>query len=353
MPNSLAGRADFTVNPSNAADQIINLDLNVNLNLMNIGDTDGINELQTYTIQAPGNQTITFNNGANISVPLLTKSGGARDVIDALVVAGESTIFAVNAGVLQVGGPNVLSGLNVGVGSGDLKLLTKSGGGTLDLRGTNRVFTDGAFDIRAGTTIFNGLVNRFDGTVGILGGNVNFFRSGGAYSFTSSTAITKDGGGTITFGPDSGSANFLMGGDLKVLNGTVNIGRDGGAAQMTVGAGNLQVSRGTLRLQNGNSSSGVTNVVGGGLLSLTSTSVSGSTISVASTSGLHVGMRVFGPGLPSGATITTVNAGSIVLSVAPQAGSDQVFMVAQGRQGVAATGGPGDTTVTIPSGTGG
>jgi len=353
VPNGLAGRADFNVNPSDGVNQVINLDLNVNLNLMNIGETDGSNELQTYTIQAVNNQTITFNNGANISDPLLTKSGGARDVIDALVVAGESTIFAINAGVLQVGGPNVTSGLNIGLGSGDLKLLTKNGGGTLDLTGTNSILADGAFEARAGTTIFNGLVNRLGGNIGILGGNVNFLRSGGAYSFTASTAITKDGTGSITFGPDSGSTNFLMGGDFSVLNGTVNIGRDGGAAQMTMGAGNLQVSRGTVRLQNGNNTGGVTNIVGGGLVTLTSTLVTGNIVDLSSTAGLHVGMRVFGPGLPSGATITTVNAGSIELSSAPQAGSNMVFMAAQGRQGVVATGGPGGTTVTISSGTGG
>lgn len=353
VPNGLAGRADFNVNPSNGVNQVINLDLNVNLNLMNIGETDDSNELQTYTIQAVNNQTITFNNGASIFNPILTKTGGARDVIDALVIAAESTDFAINAGVLQVGGPNASSGLNIGLGSGDLKLLTKTGGGTLDLTGTNSILADGAFEARAGTTIFNGLVNRLGGNIGILGGNVNFLRSGGAYSFTAATAITKDGGGSITFGPDSGSTNFLMGGDLEVLNGTVNIGRDGGAAQMTMGAGNLQVSRGTVRLQNGNNTGGVTNLVGGGLVPLSSTLVAGNIVDLPSTAGLHVGMRVFGPGLPSGATITTVNAGSIELSSAPQAGSNMVFMAAQGRQGVVATGGPGGTTVTIPSGTGG
>lgn len=371
VPNGFTGSADFTTNPTNTlGNQQITLDIDVVLNLMNIGETvtNDSDALQTYTITSTGGKTITFNNGGAIQVPILTKTGGATDVLNALVILAESTDFQINGGVLRIGGNVPNAGIQVGLGSGDQKILNKLGGSTLDITGTTRILADGKFESRAGTTNFSGLINRFDGgTIGgsgleVLAGTVNFAGANGVYSFGSVNSIKN--AGTINFGASTsapGASNILIGGTFDMDNGTLNIGRDGGAANLTMSAGNLQVSRGTVRLQNGNGFTdtgsvavdGVTNLVGGPTTILSSSSVSGSQIDLASTAGLFVGMRVFGPGLVNGATITTVNPGSIVLSAAPTAGANQVFMAASGRQAVPVTGTAGSSTVNITSGTGG
>jgi autotransporter-associated beta strand protein len=367
VPNGFTGFAEFTTNPTNTnGNQQITLDIDVVLNLMNIGETvsNAGDALQTYTITSTGGRTITFNNGGAVPVPLLTKTGGATDVLNARVILAESTDFNIGGGVLRIGGNTPNAGIQVGLGSGDLKILNKLGGSTLDITGTTTILADGKFESRAGTTNFSGLINRFNGGsisgpgIEVIGGTVNFSGVDGAYSFTGTNSI-KNTGGTINFGTTTsapGSSNFLIAGKFDVDNGTVNIGRDGAAANLTMSAGNLEVARGTVRLQNGNGNSaveGVTNLVGGAPIVLSSSSVTGNQIDLADTSGLFVGMRVFGPGLTNGATITTVNAGSIVLSSAPTAGANQVFMAASGRQVVGASGVIGSTTVTITSGTAG
>ncbi|MDH4477836.1 MAG: hypothetical protein QE274_15290, partial [Verrucomicrobiaceae bacterium] len=263
VPNGFTGFADFTTNPTNTlGNQQITLDIDVVLNLMNIGETvtNDSDALQTYTITSTGGKTITFNNGGAVPVPILTKTGGATDVLNALVILAESTDFQINGGVLRIGGNTPNAGIQVGLGSGDLKILNKLGGSTLDITGTTNILADGKFESRAGTTNFSGLINRFNGGsisgpgIEVIGGTVNFAGVDGAYSFTGTNSI-KNAGGTINFGATTsapGSSNFLIAGKFDVDNGTVNIGRDGAAANLTMSAGNLEVARGTVRLQNGN-----------------------------------------------------------------------------------------------------
>ena len=133
VPNGFTGFAEFTTNPTNTnGNQQITLDIDVVLNLMNIGETvsNAGDALQTYTITSTGGRTITFNNGGAVPVPLLTKTGGATDVLNARVILAESTDFNIGGGVLRIGGNTPNAGIQVGLGSGDLKILNKLGEGS-------------------------------------------------------------------------------------------------------------------------------------------------------------------------------------------------------------------------------
>ena len=194
-----------------SGNQTVNLDGVVTLGSLNIGDAAG---KQSYFLAGGTGGSLVLNNGGGAAI---TKTGNGFDFITANIALAEDATIAVNAGVLGLTG--VVSGTGFG--------FTKTGDGTLILRGAN-TYT-GATVLNGGMTLLVPTAN--DGAVlGATAGNT-----------------TVNAGATLAYGPDlagsgaignpaepitingdgfrnSGAIRGFMGANGSVVNGLVTMG---------------------------------------------------------------------------------------------------------------------------------
>jgi autotransporter-associated beta strand protein len=218
IPNAASDTANLNlVNLS--GDQIINLNGAVTLGTLNIGDAVGG---QSYTLAAGTGGSLTLNGGAASAI---NKSGLGTDIISSNIALTGAAPLTVNVAT----GSLALTGVISGAGG-----ITKTGDGTLVLRGTN-TYT-GVTNVNAGQLLMLPTVN--DGAVlgSTTAGNNTVVATGATLSLGPDAAGSGGIGNPaelITINGDgfrkSGAIRNFMGANGNVLTGVVTMG---GAARI-------------------------------------------------------------------------------------------------------------------------
>jgi autotransporter-associated beta strand protein len=167
-PNAASVVANMTANI--AAPQTNNLDQNITIGWLNLGDMDASS---AYTI-APNGGTLTFANGTNNSAGLVQLSTSAGDTIAAPIMISNNLTVVNNATAHTLTLAGTINGINnvsyVGPGSVTLAATNSYSGGTLVSGGTV---------VCAGGDIVN--YSGFGtGAISLNGGTLQFYGYGGS-----------------------------------------------------------------------------------------------------------------------------------------------------------------------------
>jgi fibronectin-binding autotransporter adhesin len=218
IPNAASDTANLNlVNLS--GDQTINLNGAVTLGTLNIGDAAGG---QSYTLAAGTGGSLTLNGGAASAI---NKSGLGTDIISSNIALTGAAPLTIDVAT----GNLALTGVISGAGG-----ITKTGDGTLVLRGTN-TYT-GVTNINAGQLLMVPTAN--DGAVlgSTTAGNNTVVATGATLSLGPDAAGSGGIGNPaelITINGDgfrkSGAIRNFMGANGNVLTGVVTMG---GAARI-------------------------------------------------------------------------------------------------------------------------
>jgi fibronectin-binding autotransporter adhesin len=338
------------LNNNIAGAQTITIATSLDLDILQIGDTQGT--LFGFTLNPVAGQTITFRD-TDVSAAQLNKVGTVTDTINAKIItldALEIDVAVVNnvAGTLVLGG-----GLSI-LGNSDqpgVEVARKDSGGILQVTGNLEVGEMGGLLMSAGTMNATGSYNTFRGGVEVTGGTLNVAGSTNVFDPLTGPAIQMTGGNINLGSTTISSRNFIGGPISQTVGGNLNIGVDGAISSNYLYAGAITKSAGTLRFQASEEAGSSTTLLGGARTTAVAPSlVSGNTsVSFESVNGLAAGMRVYGPGVPNGTLIQSVDAGTntVVLSQAPTADfTDVSLMFAQGVQGVAVNSTIGNAELT-------
>ena len=169
-PNATSVVVNVTANI--AAPQTNNVDQNITLGWLNIGDTNGSS---VYTL-APNGGTLTFNNGPGNNAGLIELSTSAGDTIAAPVTISNNLIVVNNSTAHALTLSGTISGTNnvTYVGPGAVTLTVSNG--------------------YTGTTLVSGC------TVNLANDTANTYGFG-------TNSITLEGGGTLNLNSDSSTYN--------------------------------------------------------------------------------------------------------------------------------------------------
>ena len=337
MPNGVNSIAFLNVDIT--GNTTINLATDIQLNILNIGDTGGTTR-NTFTLASSGgNRTITFTN-EDASNAQINKSGAALDIIAPRIIAEDGINVTINdGGTLRLDGGLSINGDAIRSG---LETVVKLGNGTLQTAGNLTVTDLGALQTNAGTLLVTGALNHLLGNYNHVNGTANFRGANTMFAASGVDAITHNAG-TINLGTDSGTSRQYIAGVLSHANGNLFLGVNGGTSINTLYAQNLKrLVGGTFRFQDSNIAGSATTVLGGAPTTALAANITAGNVNVAlpSVTGLYAGMRVFAPGVPDGAVIQSVNVGTntITLNQAPNVNStNMTIMFAEGVQARAGT----------------
>jgi autotransporter-associated beta strand protein len=203
------------------------------------------------------------------------------------------------------------------------------GSGGLLLNGAASVITGG--DITSGgAELFAYANNTATISSRITGAGVTLVKNGPSTLTLASPLATQNsyaGGtivnaGTLTLGGAAGTIQIPASGGLTINNATVtmatNAGQIANGTNITINGGGIlnyvgnNTSTGTLSFNNqGGTGNSAFNATGN---AVASTTVAGSNIVTVAVAGLATGMRITGPGIPEGATITAIGTGNVTIS---------------------------------------
>jgi autotransporter-associated beta strand protein len=189
-PNATGLVVNVTANI--AAAQTNNVDQNITLGWLNIGDANGS---AAFTI-APNGGTLNFNNGTNNSAGLIQLSTSAGDTIAAPIVLSDNFTLVNNAVSHTLTLAGTISGTNA---------VTYVGPGSITLA-TNNTFTGGTL-INGGTVLIG---NISANSTAFGGGNISF--NGGTLQFNGygGSSGTDWGGCATTFNVPAGQTGTLL-----------------------------------------------------------------------------------------------------------------------------------------------
>ncbi|PWF63581.1 hypothetical protein CBX96_09840 [Shewanella sp. BC20] len=253
---------------------------------LSISGTNGVTANDSSNL---GAGAVTFN-----TTSLLTLTGTAQTITNAIVLANDATISNANA--------MTISGVISGTGA-----LTKAGAGTLTLSGSNTA--TGAVSISAGGLALAGGSALVDSVAVSVGAGANLILPSGSETIGSiagagNLVLT---GGTLTTGANNSSTSLS-----GVISGAGNLTKAGTGTLTLSGfstfTGATQVSAGTLLITGNLSSSSGVSVASGATLSGTGTVAA---VSVANGGYLSPGNA--GPGLISIAGNLLLNSGGNLL----------------------------------------
>jgi autotransporter-associated beta strand protein len=289
-----------------AANQTNNVDQNITLGWLNIGDT---NASSSYTI-APNGGSLTFNNGTNNGAGLVQLSTSAGDTISAPIIISNNLTVVNNSTAHTLTLAGTISGTNsvtyIGPGSITLTNNNSYSGGTVINGGTVILgnITANQNGLGGGTITFNGGTLQFNGYGGSGGTdwggcsstfNVPVGQTGTLllpprFGYTTAFGSALTGGGTLNMTVDyvrdflsgnwsafTGQINVSVGsgystGDFRInnVNGyanaafylnngvnfytinnnnlTVDLGELGGASGALIGSGNSSATNPTWRI---------------------------------------------------------------------------------------------------------
>lgn len=346
VPNGVDSIANLNVDIT--GNTTINLATDIQLDILNIGDTGGTTRNTITLGSLGGSRTITFTNG-DAANAVIVKSGAALDVINPRIIAEDGINVTINdSGTLRLDGGLTISGDAVRNG---LESVIKLGNGTLQVAGNTSVTALGALQTNAGTLLVTGALNHFLGGYNHVAGTANFRGANTMFAASGVDAIRHDAG-TINLGTDSGTSRQFIAGVLSHANGNLFLGVNGGTSINTLYAQNLKRTvGGTFRFQDSNISGSVTTVLGGAPTTAVAGSISSGNVNIVlpSVTGLYAGMRVYAPGIPEGAVVQSVNSGTntITLSQAPNVSStNMTIMFAEGVASRAGTTTAGSNVIT-------
>ena len=303
------------------------------------GGTNGFTN--TGTLEVAGTLTLTNDLVTNSGGIVTVDSNGTLDLIGGDTI--NSGQLNNNGGQINVSGSgneieNEAGGATVGSGTNSFTntgTLTVLGGGTLTLNddlltNTGGIITvdgSGTFDLTGGDTINNGRLNN-GGQINVSGsGNEIENETGGATvgsgtnSFTNTGTLTVLGGGTLTLNDDlltntggiitvDGSGTFDLTGGDTINNGQLN---NGGQINVSGSGNEIENETGGATVGSGTNSftnTGTLTVLGGGTLTLTSTTITSGTITNNGTLDL-AGSDVIGSSVNSTSTgIVDITSGS-------------------------------------------
>ncbi|OYW30875.1 MAG: hypothetical protein B7Z47_02800, partial [Chthoniobacter sp. 12-60-6] len=240
-----------------------------------------------------------------------------------LILSGGITNTAVSTLTLTGSGDTLISGVYA-AGTG-LNALTYAGNGTLTLTAAN-TYT-GATTLNSGTTVLSGASGGFTATSGITvnpSATLTLNNSGTAAvgNRLGNRPLTL-AGGTMNFignsaGSTEGATGSLAGALVLGTSGqnALNITSNGGTTKLNFAS--LTASAGSTLNVTSNVPLGTsTNQVNfGTLLNTSAATVTGTTLTFASTTGLVAGQAVSGVGILNGTTIASVTATTVTLSQA-------------------------------------
>jgi autotransporter-associated beta strand protein len=231
-----------------AAAQTNNVDQNITLGWLNLGDANGS---AAFTL-APNGGTLTFNNGANNNAGLVQLSTSAGDTISAPSILSNNLTVVNNAATHTLTLAGTISGTNgvsyVGPGSVTLAVSNGYSGGTLINGGLviPANTTANQYGFGSGPIIFNGGTLQFNG----YGGSSGTDWGGCANTFNVPAGQT----GTLLlpprFGYGTAFTSALTGGGT--LNLTVEFSRDYFNGDWSAFTGQINISS----IQNGSDTSG-------------------------------------------------------------------------------------------------
>ncbi|MFB2803333.1 Ig-like domain-containing protein [Shewanella seohaensis] len=253
---------------------------------LSISGTNGVTANDSSNL---GAGAVTFN-----TTSLLTLTGTAQTITNAIVLANDATIINANA--------MTISGVISGTGA-----LTKAGAGTLTLSGSNTA--TGVVSISAGGLALAGGSALVDSVEVSVGAGANLILPSGSETLGSvagagNLVLT---GGTLTTGANNSSTSLS-----GVISGAGNLTKSGTGTLTLSGfstfTGATQVSAGTLLITGNLSSSSGVSVASGATLSGTGTVAA---VSVANGGNLSPGNA--GPGLISIAGNLLLNSGGNLL----------------------------------------
>lgn len=347
FPNANGAVANQNQNITGA--QTINLNQNITLGILNIGDSNG-SDTQLIAPGSLSTATITFDDSVGTSQ--INKGGGNLSTITAAINVLDILDVAANTGTLSLDG-------GITIGGPVQEALRKTGGGTLRIRGNlNILNTSGLADptrgmsVNGGTTEISGSGNTVANGIHVLGGTLNFGRgdANSVISFTGGQGAIRLEAGTINIGVTGSANNTTTNVSLDIdrivnLNGTLNLqnstngtGITGTAGTTTLNAG----TNGTLTLDGGtttvyradgnalgtvvfpanaklvlnnNATFNFTDNVNNNATPNANTTLNSAVVTMADTSGINVGDSVTGTNIPANARVLAINPNvSITLS---------------------------------------
>ncbi|MBC7783957.1 MAG: autotransporter-associated beta strand repeat-containing protein [Burkholderiales bacterium] len=337
--------------------QTINLDQNLTIGALTIGNTSGLSG--TQTLGAGGGFSMTFDN-TGTAAAIVHNVTGQADVISApIVIAGQGSLNLTNASV----NPFTLSGtIKSGLSTGAQTLVHTSGnttisgaitdgalggkmgvtvtGGVLTLSGANNY--NHATHVTNGTLIFSGTTNNVSAvdSVGSAAGangvlviptGATFGANGGADQFISGIVIggNSTGAGTVKLSPGGtmnvarqmalgsgtgGYAAYSQTGGTATVGSFLAVGFNNDRSVLNVGGGSLTVGTNLITIAAGGTGAiGVANISGG---TVTSTATTGYAPTIG---GIFVGENGSGTLNVSGTALMTLSGWG--LRVAPNAGA--------------------------------
>lgn len=336
--------------------QTVNLNQNITLGILNIGDSNGSH---TQLI-APGSlstATITFDD--SVGTAQINKVGGNSSTVSAAINVLDILDVNVTGTLLLTGG------VTIGAPGGQ-EALRKAGGGTLRIQGNlNILNTSGLADptrgmsMTAGTMEISGTGNTVSNGIHVLGGTLNFGRgdSNNVVTFTGGQGALRLEAGTINIGA-AGSVNNTttdvsididrivnLNGTLNLQNSTNGTGISGTAGTTTLNAGatgTLTLDGGTTTVyradgnalgtvvfpvntklvMNNTATFNFTDNVNNNATASASTTLNSPVVTMTNTSGINVGDSVTGTNIPANARVIAITPNvSITLSHNATAGA--------------------------------
>lgn len=302
--------------------------------------------------------TLTFGGGVLIAGSLALT--GANAIVNPVTVSTSASVVSGGnsiefSGVVGMAASRLITN-NIDSSSGASLIL--SGGinntavSTLTIAGSGNTLISGAYVAGTGANAltFGGsgkltltAANAYTGATTLNGGSTVI--SGAAGSLTATSAITVNPSASLTLDNSTSSLNnrlankplTLAGGTLNFIGGSAGTteGTAGSAGTFTMGASgqdviNFTSNGGTTKLNFASLTAGAGSTMNvesnvalgtstsqinfGSLLSTSAATVTGTTLTFASTTGLAAGMAVTGPGILNGTTISSTTSTTVVLS---------------------------------------
>ncbi|MBK8095116.1 MAG: autotransporter-associated beta strand repeat-containing protein [Verrucomicrobiaceae bacterium] len=202
-------------------------------------------------------------------------------------------------------GTGILNLAVTGTGNQELAL------GNINYTGSTTISSGARLTLRNTTNFGSSVIN--NGTLGLRsdGTNVNFNKI-----VTGTGNVVRDGGsGTITLGIPNQAANVTSGSNVVTVGTTagLTVGMPVSGTGIAAGATIASILNGTQYTLSANATATIgTTATYNGLLQIGGATMDTASkiVTLASTTGLSVGMAVSGPGIQSGTVITSINSGT-------------------------------------------